>query len=128
MLHDRRGERFRWRNCFVVLTSCSSCAKEGCGTAGFVYRGRKETTKNDNDGSALQARFKSTTTVLGQGMLVVVPYVDSGYVASFMVVLTISLETGVASFWFAKILRVTVSCDRLFGPVSQTQQCSIYSN
>ena len=57
-----------------------------------------------------RARFKSPTFALGQDMLVVVPFVDSGcvwVVLRAMVILIILPETGVASFWFAKILRVT---------------------
>jgi hypothetical protein len=47
---------------------------------------------------------------LGQDMLVAVPFVDSGCVCVVlraMVILIVPSETGVASFWFAKILRVT---------------------
>ncbi len=85
-MYDRRGERFV--SLSIILTAVAAApaqkkvAAQRLSSTAAAKRPREE-SDNHVAAEAPRARFKSPTFALGQGMLVVVPFVDSGCVVSF---------------------------------------------
>ena len=85
-VYDRRGERSvsccdYFDNCVLAAPAQKKIAVQRLSSTAAAKRLRE--SDRNVEGEATRARFKSPTFALGQDMLVVVSFVDSGCVASF---------------------------------------------